>query len=134
MGLAGARARLGDHDPSGLHIEKKLKQRIAGEAHRKGIKLNLEVKRVALTIDQINLYHLPSSPLKKIAQKRGEYVAKFGTDVWELDALEPAVLIDLVKQEINGLIDADNWKKREEEVKMHQERLRRMMTAFSAKQ
>ena len=33
----------------------------------------------------------------------------FGSESWELDALEPTVLGQLVRDEVDGLLDHDRW-------------------------
>lgn len=118
---------LGDHDPSGLHIEDKLRQRLVEEAGRRSIHLNLEVKRIALTYAQVERYNLPKSPLKKIAQKRGDYARKYGTNTWELDAIEPEILDQLLTESITELLDLQSWKTREAEIEACKEWLKKEM-------
>jgi hypothetical protein len=36
-------------------------------------------------------------------------VKKFGERCWELDALDPIVIADLIRAEVESLIDADAW-------------------------
>ncbi len=120
----------GDHDPSGLHIEIKLRQRIEKEARAKGISLNLDVKRIALSVDQVTVHKLPPSPLKRHGQKRDEYAAKYGLNVWELDALPPEILIGLAETEIKKIVDCKEWALRDEEVRSYQENLKAMVSEF----
>jgi hypothetical protein len=39
-----------------------------------------------------------------------EYEAKYGNECWELDALEPAYIEDLVRDKVYELRDVDLWK------------------------
>ena len=39
----------------------------------------------------------------------GWYVRHYGEDAWELDAMDPNVLRDRVREEIEGLIDEEAW-------------------------
>src|SRR5205085_5136929 len=93
----------------GLHIEEKLRSRLEVQAKTQGKKLEMEVRRIALTYDQVQKYGLPPSPLKK-AQKSVEYRRKFGDRTWELDALDPSMLQSLVTEEIEGITDMGSLK------------------------
>ena len=37
------------------------------------------------------------------------YVIEFGESSWELDAMEPALLADLVRQEVHSIRDEELW-------------------------
>jgi len=37
------------------------------------------------------------------------YVEEFGTECWELDALEPAFIVDLIRSEIEACRDSALW-------------------------
>jgi hypothetical protein len=124
---------LGDHDPTGLHIEENLRDRLEGEVRRMRKYLTfIEVKRIALTTEQINRYNLHDlySPMKKASQKAEEYYRNFGDKVWELDVLSPQVLINLLESAIKELIDWDRWNAREEEVKRYKEFIERELGAY----
>jgi len=108
---------LGDHDPSGLHIEAKLYQRLTQILLKEGKIIPLAVKRVALTYYQILSYGLPPSPLKKVGQGHEKYRKKFGEKTWELDALDPKILTCLLEEEIRKLINWTLWEQMEQTVK-----------------
>jgi len=40
------------------------------------------------------------------------YIVKYGDESWELDALEPRVLRDLVRTEVTRVIVKDKWEDR----------------------
>ena len=115
---------LGDHDPSGLHIQESLEERLKEELRRQNKYTRLYIKRVALTIDQVQQFKLPASPLKKASQKYKEYILKHKNRVWELDALDPAYLNNLLEESIRRLIDWNIWEKREHEIKELENKLR----------
>jgi len=126
---------LGDHDPTGLHIEENLRDRLRKEAwnvFKISAFLFIEVKRIALTTEQINRYNLHNlySPMKKASQKAEEYYRNFGDKVWELDVLSPQVLINLLESAIKELIDWDRWNAREEEVKRYKEFIERELGVY----
>lgn len=101
-GLTPVVIHLGDHDPSGIDMTRDIRDRL--EMLSNGY---VEVRRIALTMDQIDAYNPPPNPAK-LTDSRGEgYVARYGDESWELDALEPSVLVDLIQTELDTLVDRD---------------------------
>lgn len=67
-------------------------------------------KRIALNIDQIERYSPPPNPVKKTDGRHVRYMHDTGLDEsWELDALDPSVLEQLIQDEIDALRDEDRW-------------------------
>ncbi len=92
---------LADHDPSGVHMTRDLERRLSIHARDE-----IEVRRVALNMDQVQRYRPPPNFVKENDRSAGGYRARFGTDeCWELDALAPDVIADLIRREIESLID-----------------------------
>jgi hypothetical protein len=100
----------GDHDPSGKDMTRDITDRL--ELFMGG----LEVKRMALNMDQVEEYEPPPNPAKTTDSRYGAYIAEFGDESWELDALEPAVIATLIRNAITTLIDQDLWDERKEEI------------------
>jgi hypothetical protein len=73
----------------------------------------------------VTAYNLPHSPIKKAGQKHLEYLKRFGDKVWELDALDPLLLVKLLQDELRKLIDWDAWNKREKEIQELKKKLSR---------
>jgi len=100
---------LGDHDPNGLDMTRDNRDRLrlfAGE--------DIEVRRLALNLDQVERYALPPNPAKETDTRFLAYVENFGIrECWELDALAPNVIADLIRVEIGALIDKRKWRKAE---------------------
>ena len=97
--VAGRQARiihLGDHDPSGIDMTRDLEDRI-GKVF--GCR-RFEVDRIALNMDQVEQYTPPPNPAKTTDARAASYIERFGTDSWELDALEPAVLEKLIHEQV----------------------------------
>lgn len=90
---------LGDHDPSGIDIE-----RFTGEAMRY-FDVDFELERIALTYEQVLSYNLLPNPAKKADPRAKEYIQRYGDKCWELDALEPTLLQNVVKEAIQSEID-----------------------------
>lgn len=102
---------LGDHDPSGIDMTRDNGARLdlfAGD----GI---VEVRRVALNMPQVEAHKPPPNPAKITDSRAEEYIRRFGTKSWELDALKPQVIDKLLTKEISQLIDLDVWKETREE-------------------
>ena len=93
----------GDHDPSGIDMTRDIKDRLWTFG------ADTTVERIALTMDQIGLYHPPPNPTKLTDSRATEYIAEFGYESWELDALSPKVLADLVESEVEYYKDDDKW-------------------------
>lgn len=113
---------LGDHDPSGIDMTRdtidRLGMFIGGENGRE-----FHVVRIALNHDQVVKYNPPPNPAKLSDSRAGDYIDNYGLDCWELDALEPAVLADLIKAEVEGLIEHREWAKAESLEREHREQL-----------
>lgn len=85
---------MADHDPSGLDMTRDLEARLALFA------VHVEIKRLALNFDQI-LERDPPPTFTKFKDSRSPaYVDEFGYDCWELDALEPGAIVDLIETAI----------------------------------
>jgi hypothetical protein len=105
---------LGDHDPSGLDMDRDIRERLAEFG------VDVTVKRIALTSEQVRKYKPPPNFAKFSDPRAYKYIAEFGKTSWEVDALKPDVLHQIVDDEIMELIDIDLFleqKKKEEEHK-----------------
>jgi hypothetical protein len=61
-------------------------------------------------MDQVRRYSPPPSFVKEGDTRTSGYRARFGTDeCWELDALSPTVMADLIRTEIEFLIEPNAW-------------------------
>lgn len=110
---------LGDHDPSGIHMKTDIEDRLKYYARMK-----IEVRRVALNMDQIKKYRPPPNQIKDGDKRSQAYVDEFGTEkCWELDALDPDVLIGLVKNEVKKLIHVDKWNAAQEREERNREKI-----------
>jgi hypothetical protein len=71
----------------------------------------IEVRRIALTMRQVRRYRPPANFAKEKDTRFESYVRQFGTrECWELDALSPTVISDLIRTEIEAsLINPKAW-------------------------
>jgi hypothetical protein len=69
----------------------------------------IEAFKVALTIDQVRQFNLqPSMKAKKDSPTYSEFVDRYGiTDAYELEALEPTDLANILRSAIEDVIDID---------------------------
>lgn len=96
---------LGDHDPSGIDMSRDIKERLqlftSGAVH---------VQRVALNMAQIRRMNPPPSPAKVADSRYRAYMEEFGDNSWELDAMEPAAMADVITRAVDQYRDMDLWK------------------------
>ena len=92
---------LGDHDPSGIDMTRDIQERLWMFG------ADVEVKRVALTMEQVQTYNPPPNPAKITDSRCGKYMEEFGDESWELDALEPQMMTRLIRDEVTALRDDD---------------------------
>lgn len=118
---------MGDHDPSGIDMTRDLTERIdTFMENDTGVRL----KRIALTMPQIEEKNPPPNPAKSTDSRFADYREKYGVESWELDALEPAYLANLVTTEITQLVDRPKWDARLEEIRVIREKLQRTADHF----
>lgn len=95
---------LGDHDPNGIDMTRDNQDRLTMFAENEE---TVDVRRIALNMDQIDEYDPPPYPTKLDDSRSRGYIEKYGEDSWELDALEPQVIVDLIDSTIQGIVDMD---------------------------
>lgn len=113
---------LGDHDPSGIDMTRDNIERLElysglyhsryySEYHPKEDigEYEFSLQRIALNYDQVEQYNPPPNPAKLSDSRASGYVDKFGYQSWELDALDPDILVDMIQDKINGYKDFDKW-------------------------
>lgn len=153
--LAGQRVvvlHLGDHDPSGIDmtrdIDARLRMFLTRDYHRANMEelgssttkgaiwthMNrrasgtaLEVRRIALNMDQVEQYNPPPNPAKVTDSRFAAYRTLYGEESWELDALTPQVLDELIQRNIVVERDDEVWA----ETVAEEERNRAMMVAVA---
>jgi hypothetical protein len=110
---------LGDHDPSGIDMTRDIETRVERFAGRP-----VEVSRLALNMDQIERYDPPPYWVKETDSRAPEYVKRFGSKNWELDALSPSVIVKLIRDAVLGLRDEEIWDAKVAEEEEHRATLR----------
>jgi hypothetical protein len=96
----------GDHDPSGIDMSRDIVDRLS-----KTFLAGLQFERVALNMDQIQEYSPPPNPAKVRDSRYKAYVAEYGDESWELDALDPGKFRELIEAQLTKLREPKQWKK-----------------------
>jgi len=81
------------------------------------------IHRIALNMDQIEEYDPPPNPAKLTDARAAGYIEKFGYKSWELDALEPSVITQLITDTVVELRDQEAWEQISIEEDKHKEQL-----------
>lgn len=116
---------LGDHDPSGIDMSRDI------EARFNMFGAFPIIRRIALNYDQIQQYNPPPNFAKDTDSRWAEYVNTYGTEnSWELDALEPQVIVDLITNEIEAIRDDLLWQEKQDEENQGKAELRRMRLEY----
>jgi hypothetical protein len=97
----------GDHDPSGIDMDRDLisRLRMFSGVDEGFDKTEMDFDRVALTQGQIELYNPPPNPAKITDSRAKGYIKKFGNRSWELDALTPRQLATMLDDAVSDSID-----------------------------
>lgn len=130
---------LGDHDPSGIDMTRDIRERLdlflkvslerANEIGPNELDI-AEVHRVALNMDQVKKYKPPENPAKLTDSRASDYVANYGHSSWELDAIEPAQLAKIVRDQITELLDIPLFEKRRKEVEIGRKQLEKLAKKY----
>ena len=117
---------IGDFDPSGLYMsEVDIPARLEkyGGHH-------VEIKRIALLREHVGgLLSFPAADKKRDCRYRW-FAKNYGRKCWELDALDPNTLREIVKQAIVAEIDDEAWDRCSLIEKAERESLRTVLDAW----
>ncbi len=126
---------LGDHDPSGIDMTRDIDDRLSvfvasdyvrAKTEEDGVELDddaasyinrrakealglFTVDRIALTMAQVRQYNPPPNPAKVTDSRAAGYIRKYGNESWELDALDPPVMTQLIRDSVEALIEGIPW-------------------------
>lgn len=126
---------LSDSDASGWDMPRNLLEYL-----NLMVRQQVDVRHIALTLDQIAEGYgdgnpLPPDPVKATDPRAGKYIAMLAErglepGAWEMDALPPAVLHDVVVSEIESLRDKDRWQKIEDQENEQKATITKMADAY----
>jgi len=95
---------LGDHDPSGLDMTRDNRERLELFAG-----VPVQVVRLALNMDQIEKYAPPPNYAKITDSRYADYQRQYGDESWELDALSPKIIHNLIEGAVLKCRDRVKW-------------------------
>lgn len=104
-----------DHDPSGQDMCRDVQERLTRYGGR------FRYVPVALTYDQVKAFDLAPNPTKRADPRAAAYIAQFGDECWELDALPPDELNRILEKAIRWEIDWDRWAETEDRITMERD-------------
>jgi len=117
----------GDFDPSGQDMIRDIRERITefllkgegqdgeilfgddGFADESNIEEYFQIIPLALNMAQVRQYNPPPNPAKITDPRAAWYIKTYGNKSWELDALQPEVLIRLAESGIQKYIDLEKY-------------------------
>ncbi len=97
-----------DFDPAGQSMPVAVSRKIEYFVRTLGLDLSVRLFPVVLTLDQVQYYHLPRTPIKETERRRFGFEERYGEGAVELDALEalyPGELQALLSQCIQSYYD-----------------------------
>lgn len=148
---------LGDYDPSGIDMIRDVKHRIqefflgrynnpedladekinaewmeqnATHSLEDNPGLDFDIIPIALTREQINQYDPPPNPAKLSDPRSGKFVQAHGSTSWEVDALRPEVLNQILTDAIEDIIDIDMYEEVVSEEKADKDKLKKLKDQF----
>ncbi len=98
-----------DFDPAGQSMPVAVSRKLEYFIRRSGLELDVRVFPVVLTLDQVQYYQLPRTPIKETERRRQGFELRRGEGAVELDALEalyPGELTSVLSQYIEEYYDA----------------------------
>jgi hypothetical protein len=66
-------------------------------------------------MDQVRAMNPPPNPAKLTGARSRAYIEEHGPQSWELDAIEPRQLVQLIRDEVEMFIDRTRWSNVEEQ-------------------
>lgn len=95
----------GDHDASGKDMVRDIKERLE-EMQVSGLK----IINPALTMEQVEQYDPPENPAKQTDPRAKWYIEKYGDSSWELDALPPQALTQIIRDNVVEWMDLEKFR------------------------
>lgn len=116
---------LGDLDPSGEDMVRDIRERLSLFGS------DTEVSKLGLTMEQVDKFEPPPNPAKLSDTRAKDFIAKYGTESWEVDALPPTVLRDLIDEAMVAFTDQPKVDEVLEQEKADKKKLRSILKESS---
>lgn len=120
----------GDHDPSGIDMSRDLRERLNLFARTDELGISIDFRRMALNMDQVRELNPPPNPARTTDARYESYRALYGDQSWELDAVSPDYLRELIRAEVEPLIDFEQWDKTKDRIERRRAELVRIRREY----
>jgi hypothetical protein len=130
---------LGDHDPSGIDMSRDVEERLDLFVKTSMNRMDeigpnepsaVTMKRVALNMNQIRELNPPENPAKITDPRAKSYLSNFGDKSWELDAIEPRQLAQIVTDAVESIMDVTKFGKNQRKMEKNREELVKFAKKF----
>jgi hypothetical protein len=98
---------ISDFDPGGDNMPIGLARKLEFLIRNTAPDLYVQVRPIALTLEQVRRYQLPRNAIKESDRKAAAFERRYGAGATELDALEESDLREIVEKEIKRYVDPD---------------------------
>lgn len=116
--------RLGEKkDKDGKPYQGYVPEKDSERAMRLSPHIEVVVKKLALTPEQVEEHEPPPNPAKVTDSRFEKFREEHGDESWEVDALPPTVLRDIIEGELDELIDQDKM----DEIKTQEEKDKKLL-------
>lgn len=115
----------GDFDGSGEDIYRYIQETFLDK-----FGIDADFEKIALNLEQIKEYDLPTMPTKKSDSRTAKHIANFGDVAVELDALEPDVLQEMINSSIQENFDEKIYQKVQREEAAKRRKVKKMIDAL----
>lgn len=115
---------LGDLDPSGEDMVRDIGDRLYM------FQCPCKVEKIALTIEQVEEHGPPPNPAKLSDSRAKAFIERYGKSSWEVDALPPTVLREIIVGAFEGVLDLDKMQEIIEQETEDKQRLRDALEAM----
>ena len=116
----------GDYDPSGMNIPESIEDNLTNV-----FDASFQLERIALLEDQVSEMDLIPAPVKTTDSRASKFMSEHGDEVFELDAVDPKDLQEMIREAITGYMSPDAQKKREKDIEEGKQRIAELMDSHN---
>jgi hypothetical protein len=112
----------GDFDPSGINIPEALEETLTNVFNAE-----FSLERIALLQEHIDAMDLIPAPVKTSDSRASRFQEEHGNEVYELDAVDPNILMDMIRAAISRHIDNKAIESRNEAIREGRDKIQELM-------
>ncbi len=107
-----------------VHVE------LVEKARKRLPEIEVDVRKLALTPAQVEEHDPPPNPAKVTDSRAAKYIEEHGDSSWEVDALPPSVLRDIIEENLDELVDQEKVEEVKAREDSEKQRLRRALSSL----